>query len=69
MRFDIGGFGVGEASDLTWNLMTAFDYKLKGNKSLIAGYRILDIDYDARSDGVAADIQLSGPVFGLNILY
>ncbi|MHC4075195.1 MAG: hypothetical protein ACYSRZ_02105, partial [Planctomycetota bacterium] len=34
VRFDFGGFDIGDGSNLTWNLLAGIDYKLKENMSL-----------------------------------
>jgi len=67
VRFDFGGFDIGEGSNLTWNLVAGIDYKLKENMSLKAGYRIFDIDYDSGSGNreFGLDSQFRGPIFGL----
>jgi hypothetical protein len=71
VRFDFGGFDIGEGSNLTWNLLAGIDYKLKENMSLKAGYRIFDIDYDSGSGNkeFGLDAQFRGPIFGLTILF
>jgi opacity protein-like surface antigen len=71
VRFDFGGFGIGEGSNLSWNLVAGIDYKLKKNMSLKAGYRILDLDYDSGSGNkkFGVDAQFRGPIFGLTILF
>lgn len=69
-RADIGGFDVGESADSTWNVAALFfrDFGRKGNKQFVAGYRILDVDFDKGSGAsrFAFDMEQSGPVFGLN---
>jgi hypothetical protein len=71
VRGDVGGFGIGSASRLTWNFVAGVDYKLSKKVSLDAGYRILDIDYSrgSGSDKFAADAKLEGPVIGMTILF
>jgi hypothetical protein len=44
LRGDIGGFGIGTASDFTWNFSSALDYRLSTAVSLSAAYRVLAID-------------------------
>lgn len=44
LRGDIGGFGIGAASDFTWNFSAALDCRLSAAVSLSAAYRILSID-------------------------
>ena len=71
VRGNVGGFGIGSASRLTWNFATGVDYKLSKKVSLDAGYRILDIDYSrgSGSDKFAADAKLEGPILGMTILF
>jgi opacity protein-like surface antigen len=71
VRGDVGGFGIGSASRLTWNFVAGVDYKLSKKVSFDAGYRILDIDYSrgSGSDKFAADARLEGPVLGMTILF
>jgi hypothetical protein len=71
VRFDFGGFDIGEGSNLTWNLLAGIDYKIKENMSLKAGYRIFDLDYDSGSGNkeFGIDAQFRGPIFGLTILF
>ncbi len=71
VRFDFGGFGIGDGSNLTWNLLAGIDYKLKENMSLKVGYRIVDLDYDSGSGNkeFGLDVQFRGPIFGLTILF
>ncbi len=71
VRFDFGGFGIGDGSNLTWNLLAGIDYKLKENMSLKVGYRIFDMDYDSGSGNkeFGLDAQFRGPIFGLTIKF
>lgn len=43
LRGDIGGFGIGSASDFAWNVHTALGYDLSAKSTLWFGYRVLDI--------------------------
>ncbi|MHC4155117.1 MAG: hypothetical protein ACYST6_09385 [Planctomycetota bacterium] len=71
IRGDAGGFGIGSASKLTWNLVPGGTYKLSENVTFEAGYRILDIDYSRGSgtDKFAIDARAEGPIFGVTILF
>jgi len=67
VRGDIGGFGIGSASDFAWNVVAALGYQVSRRITLAAGYRILDVDYD-RGSGLRLfeyDVTTSGPVVGL----
>ncbi len=71
VRTDFGGFGIGSASKLTWNLLAGIDWQFKKNMSLKLGYRIMDIDYSRHSGSqeFGFDGKMKGPMFGLTILY
>ena len=67
LRGDIGGFGIGGASDFVWNAFAQLGYDLSKKTTLWLGYRVLDIDYD---DGSGDDlfewkIGVSGLLVGL----
>jgi opacity protein-like surface antigen len=67
VRGDIGGFGIGSASDLVWNVVAVLGYQVSRRITLAAGYRILDVDYD-KGSGLRLfeyDVTTSGPVVGL----
>jgi len=66
VRADASGFGIGSASDLTWNLYAGIDYRFKSSFSLKLGYRLLDMDYDNGSgrDEFGLDVRLHGPYIG-----
>ena len=49
VRGDTSGFGLGSASDLTWNLVTGIDYRLSDTMSLKAGYKWQGLDYSTGS--------------------
>jgi len=67
VRFDFGGFGIGEGSNLSWNFLAGIEYQLSKNLHLKAGYRIFDIDYDSGSGSTefGLDAQFRGPILGL----
>jgi len=67
MSLDYGGFGIGSASDETWQAVASLGYQLNDRWSLLAGYRHLQIDQE--KDGLPYRLELSGPVFGLNIRF
>jgi hypothetical protein len=70
-RGDVGGFGVGSASDFAWNVLAGFGYKLSDRATLWLGYQILDVDYDDGSgpDLFVYDINIRGPVAGVEIRF
>jgi len=65
LRGDIGGFGIGSASDLTWNVLAGFDYRFSQH-SLKLGYLIQYVDYETGSgkDNFGEDATYSGPIVG-----
>ncbi len=69
-RADAGGFGIGSASDLTWQIISSVDYKLSKNIILHAGYRYVDLDYShgSSSEELGIDLQAQGPFLGLTVL-
>ena len=70
-RGDVGGFGVGSASDFAWNMLAGFGYRLSQRTTLWLGYRILDVDYDDGSgaDLFEYDVNIRGPVAGLEVRF
>jgi hypothetical protein len=67
MRGDLSGFGVGAASDLTWNVLLAVHYDFNPNARVILGYRALGVDYSHSSGSgeFALDMVMHGPWIGL----
>jgi hypothetical protein len=61
-RGDIGGFGIGSASDLTWNLYGIFDVKPWEHVSFKLGYRYWNIDYE--HGGGSREFGMTGEMFG-----
>jgi hypothetical protein len=69
VRGDVGGFGAG--SDLAWTLVGTLRYRLPWTlagteMSVIAGYKVYDLDYTAGARGRERtfDLQARGPIFG-----
>ena len=71
VRADAGGFGIGNASDLTWQVAGGMDYKFTKNVILNAGYRYVDLDYShgSGSDEFGVRLKAYGPFIGLTILF
>jgi hypothetical protein len=63
VRGDVGGFGIGSASELTWQAEAVIRVLLSDRTSLVAGYRVLDIDIDRSK--IQYDVQMHGPMLGL----
>ena len=66
VRGDVSGFGLGGASDLTWNLGVGLGWSVSPNLTLEFAYRVLDIDYQSGSGASAfgLDVRQHGPWFG-----
>jgi len=60
---DAGGFGVGDAADLSWGLTGIVGYRLDDRTTLAFGYRFYDIEFSDRD--LDLDLQFHGPVVGL----
>jgi hypothetical protein len=65
-RGDLGGFGVGNASDLVSNLLLRFTYESSEHWHFDTGWRWLDYNYEtgAGTSRFAYDVTMSGPYFG-----
>jgi hypothetical protein len=62
---DVGGFGVG--SEFAWNAMGSVAYRFNCNFSILAGWRVLDVD---REDGdFVYDMTMSGPFIALGFSF
>jgi hypothetical protein len=44
LRGDIGGFGIGDAAQFTWQLEGTAAFRLASWSRLLAGYRVLSFD-------------------------
>ena len=66
VRGDIGGFGV--SSDFTWQALGLVEWKPYEHTSFIAGYRVLDLDYEEGSGAkyFRYDVRSQGPLVGVN---
>jgi hypothetical protein len=65
IRADVGGFGIGTSSKLTWNLIAGGEYacpSLPGS-SFIMGYRLLSIDerQNTGPNEFVYDVTMQGP--------
>jgi opacity protein-like surface antigen len=71
VRGDAGGFGIGSASDLTWQILGGMDYKFTKNIILNVGYRYVDLDYShgSGSDEFGIHLKAQGPIMGLTIIF
>jgi opacity protein-like surface antigen len=67
VRGDASGFGVGSASDLTWNLVAGAMWNVTDRFSLQLAYKYQSIDYDNEVQGpsqIGLDMDLHGPYVG-----
>jgi hypothetical protein len=66
VRGDIGGFGIGSASDFAWNLVLTGQYDLSKLWGIALGWRWLDVDYDSGSGAGETkwDVLMNGPFLG-----
>ncbi|MEO1700570.1 MAG: hypothetical protein AAFR71_00845 [Pseudomonadota bacterium] len=64
---DVGGFGIGDAADLTWQAFAGGGYRINDTWSVVGGYRHLEIDRDFT--GVDISLQISGPVVGVQAAF
>lgn len=62
LTLDYGGFGIGEASDSTWQVIATVRYRVDDRWSAAGGWRALN--FDRESDGVPYELDLSGPILG-----
>lgn len=71
IRGDVGGFGIGSAADLTYQIIPGCSYKLNENTTFDFAYRYANLDYSNGSgtDKLAMDLEAYGPVFGLTIVF
>ena len=68
-RGEVGGFGIGSGSTLTWNITAMAEYKLAPNVGLAAGFRYRDLDWSKGSglDKLEYDLDIYGPIIGVSI--
>jgi opacity protein-like surface antigen len=66
---NVSGFGVGSASDTTWDFTTGFDFRLTERTSIKLAYRIYDIDYSNGSgtEEFGLDGKIEGPWLGMTL--
>lgn len=63
VSLDLGGFGIGRASDLSWQATAEAEYAFNDRWSALIGYRHLSVDRPV--DGNASKLEISGPVNGV----
>jgi len=62
---DIGGFGIGDSSSLTWQVAAGFNWAFAEHWSFILSYRALGVD----RSGALEDAILHGPLVGLGLSF
>jgi len=60
---NVGGFGIGSASELSWEALGMFTWRLGEHWIAAAGYRALDVD--RRSGDLEIEVLMHGPVLGI----
>lgn len=60
---DVGGFGIGDASDLTWQAYVGVGYRFNDTWAMQAGYRHLEIDRTFGQSDV--NLEISGAIIGI----
>jgi hypothetical protein len=70
-RADIGGFDIGNGSDLVWSATGLVGYDLTPNVALVVGYHVLDYDFDTGRglNAFKLDAQLRGPVLAVRMVF
>lgn len=64
---DVAGFGIGGASDLTWEVYGGVHYDFNARTRGLVGYRYMAIDHT--SDDLILDVDIHGPVIGLSYTF
>jgi len=62
---DIGGFGIGSSSSLTWQAVAGLNWAFAEHWSLTLAYRALGVD----RSGAVEDAILHGPLLGLGLRF
>jgi len=71
VRGDAGGFGIGSASDLTWNFLCGIEYQLNHKTSLAIGYQIQGFEY-SNGSGISefgGDWETPGLMLSMNMRF
>jgi opacity protein-like surface antigen len=64
---DVGGFGIGDAADLTWDITGLVGYQVSERTTLGIGYRYFALDYS--SGALDLDLQIHGPIVGMSFQF
>lgn len=68
---DVGGFGIGDTSDFTWQLQTLLRFHITRGFLVALGYRALGTDRVSGSGATrnGVDATYHGPLFGLGFTF
>jgi len=71
LRTEVGGFGLGFSSDITWSGLVGFGYALTDHIEAMIGFRGLYVNYD---DGSGAnkfelDLWMYNPYIAFNFMF
>jgi len=71
VRGDIGGFGIGDAAQFTWQFSANVGFRFTRRLSLFVGYRLLSYDTITGSgaDEAGTDLLQHGPQIGLSFAF
>jgi len=64
---DVGGFGIGDSSELTWQVSAGLGYEFNDTWSMAGGYRHYSVEHG--EDLVTTTIEVSGPFLGVQIAF
>lgn len=64
---DIGGFGIGDSSEITWQVSAGVGYAFNDTWSMAGGYRYYSVEHG--DDPVTTTIEVSGPFLGVQIAF
>jgi hypothetical protein len=67
LHADIGGFAIGAASDLAWQIEMLVNWSFTPRTALMMGYRWISIDYD--HNGFVYDMLSQGPQLGITMRF
>ena len=70
-RGDIGGFGIGDAAQFSWQASAKLGFRLSKRVAILAGYRILEYDtvVGEGADRNGTDLRQEGPIIGAGIAF
>jgi len=70
-RGDVGGFGIGDAADFTWQATAEVGFRSSRRVAVGAGYRVLEYDtIEGEGDGRSGyDLRMSGAIVGLGFSF